>query len=92
MYKFELRNAAGEDFIAVENEHGYGCDVYPNDQVIDWQDGNGIIARGDSTRREVLDAVEAWRQPSSATPRPAPEPAHPQAGESKATFFPASDF
>jgi hypothetical protein len=53
----ELRNAGGEDFVAVFNEAGHGCDVYAGGEVFDWQDGNGILAHDEASEAEVRKAV-----------------------------------
>lgn len=54
----EKRSANGEDFVAVSNDKGHGCDVYPNGEVIDWQDGNGLIAHDDATEAEACRAAK----------------------------------
>lgn len=46
-----------QDFVAVENEKGHGCDVYADGEVQDWQDGNGILAHDEATKAEVREAA-----------------------------------
>lgn len=46
-------------FVAVCNAKGHGCDCYFDGvggiaEVIDWVDGNGIIAHGDETEESVV--------------------------------------
>lgn len=46
--------------IAVETEidgKTFGCDVYESGEIIDWRDGNGLLANNHATKAEVCGAA-----------------------------------